>query len=140
MAKIFLAFGSNMGNRRQNILAAISVLERQGVCLIRLSSFIETDPLGGPPQGRYLNAVGQLETVLDPRELLLKCLSIEALLGRIRTVPDGPRSIDIDILLYDNVSISQEDLVIPHPRMTRRDFVMGPLSEIAPDVAKKLKL
>lgn len=130
MAVVFLGLGSNLGDRRKNIQAAVELLTQAGIKVTRLSSIIETDPVGGPPQGLFLNAAAKAETALSPREVLNVIGRIESALGRVRTVKDGPRTIDIDILTYDNYQINEPDLVIPHPRMHDRDFVMRPLQEL----------
>ena len=137
MPIVYLAFGSNLGDREENIRAAIRRLEIGGVKILKLSSVIETDPVGGPPQGLFLNAAAKVETGLSPEELLALIRRVEAGLGRVRTVKDGPRAIDIDILLYADLNINIPDLVVPHPRMWERDFVMKPLSEIAPELGKE---
>ena len=108
--------------------------------LIKTSKIIETTPEGGPPQGPYLNCVIEIQTTLSPHELLKRLQKIEVDLGRIRTIKNGPRNIDLDILLYGNAKISETALSIPHPRMFQRDFVMKPLKEIAPELIKKLKV
>ncbi len=135
---IYLALGSNMGDRKRNIDLALRKLEGIGVKIEKISSLIETDPAGGPPQGKYLNAVLRATTELSPEKLLIKTKVIEQKLGRTPTVRNGPRPIDIDILLYDDIALSTPELTIPHPRMRERDFVMNPLSEIAPGVARAL--
>ena len=130
MAVVFLGIGSNMGDRRKHIDNAVDLLEKQGVVILARSSLIETDSVGGPPQGPFLNGVLKVQTALEP-EPLLKCLkSIETTLGRVPTVRNGPRPVDMDILLYDNISMQTPTLTIPHPRMRDRDFVMRPLNEI----------
>ncbi len=106
--------------------------ELAGVNLLRVSSVRETDPVGGPPQGKYLNAAVELETMIVPRELLARFHEIEADLGRVRTVRDGPRPIDLDILLYGDEMIKEPGLEIPHPRMLEREFVLEPLAELVP--------
>lgn len=133
MAKVYLAFGSNLGDRRGNILEAANRLNSSGVHILRISSLIETDPVGGPLQGPFLNAVALAETELSPRVLLDVCAKIEQALGRLRGIKDGPRTIDLDILMYDDLVMDEPGLIIPHPRMRERDFVMRPLKEIAPD-------
>ena len=96
----------------------------------RVYVVIESDPVGGPVQGLFLNAAVKIETALAPRELLNQIHVIVAALGRVRDVKNGPRTIDIDILLYDDLQVNETDLIIPHPRMQERDFVMIPLREI----------
>ncbi|MBF0594540.1 MAG: 2-amino-4-hydroxy-6-hydroxymethyldihydropteridine diphosphokinase [Candidatus Omnitrophica bacterium] len=130
MPIIFLGLGSNLGDRRKNIDDAVERLNLSGIKVLKVSSMIETDPVGGPPQGLFLNAAAKAETDLSPREVLNVIHRIEVLLGRVRTVKDGPRTIDIDILLYDNITLNEPDLVIPHPRMNERDFVLRPLKEL----------
>jgi 2-amino-4-hydroxy-6-hydroxymethyldihydropteridine diphosphokinase len=138
MATVFLGLGSNLGNRRQTIERALKTLTEKGVNVIKVSSIVETEPEGGPPQGNFLNTVVQAETGLPPRELLSCVKSIEKSLGRTPSVRNGPRVIDIDILLYDDLKWHSPELDIPHPRMLSRSFVMIPLKEIAPDIARRL--
>ena len=131
---VFLGIGSNLGDRRQNIQSALRHLDSEReIEVLVLSPVIETEPVGGPPQGRYLNAVAEIRTRLDPRSLLAVLHSVEARLGRVRAVRDGPREIDLDILLYGDLVLREHDLEIPHPRMLERGFVLDPLREIAPD-------
>ncbi len=121
-----------MGDRRGMIAEALRLLEEGGVAVRRTSRFIETDPVGGPPQGRYLNGVAEAWTALDPQAVLTLAKRIERRLGRRDTGRNGPRPIDIDILIYGDRRIRTPDLIVPHPRMRARSFVMGPLLEIAP--------
>ncbi|MBF0122014.1 MAG: 2-amino-4-hydroxy-6-hydroxymethyldihydropteridine diphosphokinase [Candidatus Omnitrophica bacterium] len=134
MPVVYLGLGSNLGDREKNIRDAVELLNNSGVKILKLSKIIETNPVGGPPQDLFLNAAVKAETALLPQELLKTCLKVEADLGRMRTVLNGPRTIDIDILLYDDCTINTPELVIPHPRMKERDFVMRPLREIVPDI------
>lgn len=100
-----------------------------------MSEWIETEPVGGPPgQSRYLNGAAEVATSLSPRELLDAMLAIERRFGRERSTPNAPRTLDMDLLLYDDLRIDEADLAVPHPRMTRRRFVLEPLAAIAPDV------
>ncbi|MFA5259791.1 MAG: 2-amino-4-hydroxy-6-hydroxymethyldihydropteridine diphosphokinase [Candidatus Omnitrophota bacterium] len=138
MATVFLGVGSNLGDRRKTIEQALKTLTEKGMIIIRVSSIIETEPEGGPPQGKFLNSVVQIETQLSPGELLQCVKTIEQALGRTPSVRNGPRIIDIDILLYDDIECHSPGLDIPHPRMTSRSFVMIPLAEIAPDLARRL--
>jgi 2-amino-4-hydroxy-6-hydroxymethyldihydropteridine diphosphokinase len=131
---IYLGLGSNLGDRRANLDRALKELAAAGIRIKKISSYIETDPVGGPPQGKFLNAAAQVETSLSPIELLEAVKSIEKCMGREKTVRNGPRLIDIDVLLYDEVKMNGEELTIPHPRMLGRAFVMAPLREIAPQV------
>lgn len=131
----YLGLGSNIGDRKANIDRAIELLKAQrDVEIIKASSIHETAPVGYRDQPDFFNAVVMIETRLKPRELLNAVLSIESLMGRKRTIRWGPRVIDIDILLYDNERLDEDDLHIPHPRMLEREFVMKPLAEIAPDL------
>lgn len=131
----FIGLGSNLGRRDRNIAAALNALEStRGISVIRVSSLYETRPEGGPPgQGPYLNGAAHLRTSLTPERLLSACTKIEALLGRTRDVKWGPRTIDIDLLAFDREIRSEPDLMLPHPLMHERVFVMRPLAEIAPD-------
>ena len=138
MSRAFIALGSNLGNRQKNIKEALTLIEENSITILRHSTTIETDPVGGPVQGKFLNAVIEIETKLSASELLKTLLSIENKMGRKRSVLNAPRPIDLDILLYDNISINTRDLIIPHPRMLKRDFVMIPLKEIAPQIVKDL--
>ncbi len=138
MATVFLALGSNIGDRRKAIRQALQALEAEGMNIVQVSSIIETEPEGGPPQGKFLNNVIRVETGLLPEELLVRIKTIEQALGRTPSVRNGPRVIDIDILLYDDIEWHSQRLDIPHPRMKSRPFVMTPLAEIAPDLARRL--
>lgn len=135
---VYLGLGSNLGDRRANIQNAIESLKNH-VHIEKVSTIIETDPVGGPAQGKFLNAVIKGTTDLSAEELLDTVKTIETTLGRVKTVKDGPRTIDIDILLYNQLNIKTEKLTVPHPRMLERDFVMTPLNEIAPEVVSKLR-
>lgn len=137
MAIIFLGIGSNLGDRKANIERALSLLtaESKDIEVTALSTLIETDPVGGPPQGKFLNAAARAETDLMPLDLLSRLKNIERRLGRQRSVPNAPRSIDLDILFYDDVIIVEgKSLSIPHPRLAQREFVLRPLAEIAPNL------
>ncbi len=134
VVSVIVGLGANLGDRHENMGRALDLLrELAGVRLLRVSRMRETDPVGGPPQGKYLNAVAEVETVIAPRELLDRFHEIEADLGRVRTVRDGPRPIDLDILLYGDEMIKEPGLEIPHPRMLEREFVLEPLAELAPE-------
>lgn len=137
MPAVYLGLGSNLGDREANIHKALEMLNARGVKILKLSSIIETDPVGGPPQGRFFNAAARGETSLKPHDLLKICHSIEADLGRVRTIENGPRTIDVDILLYGDLKIITPELTIPHPRMFEREFVMRPLKEIMPELTVK---
>jgi 2-amino-4-hydroxy-6-hydroxymethyldihydropteridine diphosphokinase len=130
---VFLGLGSNLGPREENIARALRGLADRGFHLFSVSSLYETAPVGGPPQGPYLNAAAGGRTALTPEELLDACLDTERDLGRVRTVPGAPRTVDLDVLLYGGLVRSGPGLTLPHPRMHQRAFVLVPLAEIAPD-------
>lgn len=132
MVIVFLGLGSNLGDREGNILEALSLLGRT-VALDRVSSFYETEPVGYLAQPSFINAVCSAQTAITPEDLLILVKSIEARLGRLPTFRNGPRTIDIDILSYGELVLETDDLVIPHPRLAERPFVLMPLAEIAPD-------
>ena len=130
MSRALLGLGSNVGDRWDHLRTAVSSLPG----LRSVSGVYETDPVGGPEQGPYLNIVVELDTDLDPRALLGLCHRIESAAGRVRDVRWGPRTLDVDILWMDGVTMDEPDLQIPHPRMWERRFVLAPLSELAPDL------
>lgn len=132
----YLGLGSNVGDREVHLRGALELLgESHGTEVKAVSRLIETEPVGGPPgQSMFLNAACAVETTLPPRELLHLALEIERRCGRIRGERWGPRTLDVDILLYDGLVLDEPDLVIPHPRMQERRFVLEPLAEIAPEV------
>jgi len=134
MAEVYVALGSNLGDRERNLASAHEALGREALTVERVSSIYETDPWGAANQGRYLNQVVRGTTRLAPHDLLAQLLDIERALGRDRTNAErfGPRVIDLDILLYEGVTVNEPDLHIPHPRMMERAFVLVPLAEIAP--------
>ena len=133
MKQVYLSLGSNIGNRIQFLENAIEKIERLPKTILKQkSSYYETDPVGYTNQDKFINQVIEIATELDPYHLLEHCLNIEQSLGRVRLEHWGARTIDIDILLYEGFSSSTETLTIPHPRMTERQFVLIPLSEIAP--------
>jgi 2-amino-4-hydroxy-6-hydroxymethyldihydropteridine diphosphokinase len=134
MPTVYLALGSNLGNRLEYIHRSIEELKDSGLKVMKFSTMIETDPVGGPAQGKYLNAVLKASTAHSPEELHEITQGIERKLGRVKKMFNGPRVIDIDILLYDDIKLITRKLIIPHPRMFERDFVMRPLKEIAPEV------
>ncbi len=139
MAIAYLALGSNLGDRQSYIEKALKYLKAAGISILKISSIIETAAVGGPAQGKYLNAVVKVKTGLSPEQLLQITSDIEYKLGRVRRLVNGPRVIDIDILLYDEIKLVSERLIIPHPRMLEREFVMRPLKEIDPSLCKSLK-
>ena len=135
MTTAYLGLGSNLGDRRSLLDAALAALRAHPrIRVTAVSSYIETEPVGGPPgQGRFLNATAQIETDLAPPALLSELKRIERNLGRREWTRWGPREIDLDILLFGNQMLRTKDLTIPHPRMRERRFVLEPLAEIAPD-------
>jgi 2-amino-4-hydroxy-6-hydroxymethyldihydropteridine diphosphokinase len=130
-----IGLGSNLGDRRATLDGAIAALAvTPGVGVRRVSSYHETDPVGGPPgQGRYLNAAAVLQTTLDPLGLLRALEAIEARFGRVRTVRWGERTLDLDLLLFGDRIIQTPELTVPHPRLAERRFVLEPMAEVAPD-------
>ena len=138
MAIVYLGVGSNLGNRQENIQKALKLLQEYRIEIVQTSTLIETEPVGGPPQGKFLNGALKAKTDLSPLELLKTLKSIEKTLGRVKTSVNDPRPIDLDILLYDNVELNTAELVIPHPKMLTRDFVLTPLKEIEPTLIKEL--
>ncbi|MEA3442756.1 MAG: 2-amino-4-hydroxy-6-hydroxymethyldihydropteridine diphosphokinase [Chloroflexota bacterium] len=133
MNTVYLSLGSNSGDREENLSQALALLS-QKVKLEKTSSIYETEPMGYKEQPLFLNLACQITTDLNPGELLELAKRIEKKLGRIPGFPDSPRPIDIDILLYDDKIIAMPDLIIPHPRIQERAFVLIPLSEIAPEL------
>src|SRR6058998_3410078 len=118
----YIALGSNLGDREKNLDRAVEVLRNwPGITVTKVSSYHETDPVGGPlGQGRYLNAAAELQTDLTAAELLRVLLDVEQSLGRVRTEPSGPRTIDLDLLLYGDLVWKEAGLIVPHPRMHER--------------------
>ena len=129
----YLSLGSNLGNREQNLEEAVRKVSALGR-VVNASSFYETEPVEVTDQPWFLNCVLALETTAEPAQLMRELLRIEHEMGRQRLVKKGPRSIDIDILLFGNAVVNTPDLTIPHPEMTRRRFVLEPLAEIAPEL------
>jgi 2-amino-4-hydroxy-6-hydroxymethyldihydropteridine diphosphokinase len=129
---VYLSLGSNLGDRAAHIEQALARLAEENVRIIRRSSFYQTEPVGFQAQGWFLNIAAEAETELMPRQLLRVIRQIERELGRKRIVRSGPRTIDIDILLFGANIVNAAELEIPHPRMTERRFVLVPMAEIAP--------
>ena len=129
---VYLGIGSNLGNRRDNIKQAVKQINLlKNTRVLKISNLISTDPLGGPPnQPEFLNAALKINTTLSPVTLLKKLKIIEKSLGRVKTVRNGPRTIDLDILLYADKIIRNKYLTIPHRAMFKRNFVIESLSEI----------
>lgn len=136
----YIALGSNMGDRELNLLRAVAEVGKLTDCRVTgLSPFYETTPVGVTDQPLFYNAVLRLQTTRPPRELLERMLHIEsAVFGRSRTVHWGPRRIDLDLLLHGDAHIDEEGLIVPHPRMAERRFVLQPLCDIAPDLVHPL--
>lgn len=131
MHTVYIGIGSNLGDRQKNIDLAIEHLRNTPLIVVeKVSSIYETDPVGGVPQGKFLNGVMRIKTALSPRALLTRLKEIERALGRTETVRFGPRLIDLDILTYGDLDIDEEGLTIPHPRMHEREFVLRGLKEI----------
>jgi 2-amino-4-hydroxy-6-hydroxymethyldihydropteridine diphosphokinase len=131
--QVFLGLGSNLGDRKQNLLAALDELRRLADSPVKASSFYDTAPAGYREQNRFLNAAVRLDTALAPEQLLAATQAIEKKLGRTPSFKWGPRVIDIDILAYGAKIIDTENLRIPHPELPSRKFVLEPLCDIAPD-------
>ena len=129
--RVFIGLGSNLGDRARNIAEAIEALADLGSS-VRSSALFESAPLGGPVQGPYLNAVVVMDTDLAPRSLLDECLAIERAHGRERRERWGPRTLDLDVLLYGDRQIDEPGLTVPHPRMVERRFVIEPLLDVDP--------
>jgi 2-amino-4-hydroxy-6-hydroxymethyldihydropteridine diphosphokinase len=130
----YIGLGSNLGDREATLRAALRDLDARGdVKVVRRSHLHETEPVGGPPQGAFINAVAELATPLSPKELLQVLHEVEDEFGRERTVRWGPRTLDLDLLLYGDRIIDMPALHVPHPRMHERRFVLEPLCELCPD-------
>lgn len=134
MKTVYLGLGSNIGNREENLRDALARLEAPDLRVRRVSSTYETEPYGYTEQRWFLNLVAEVETDLFPMQLLSRIGKIEHALGRVRTVRNGPRTIDIDILFYGRAVMPGAQLEIPHPRLAERRFVLAPLAELAPDL------
>jgi 2-amino-4-hydroxy-6-hydroxymethyldihydropteridine diphosphokinase len=129
---VYIALGSNIGDRAAMLARGIEALNAAGVHVLRQSSLYASEPVDAPPQAWFLNAVVEAETALMPRQLLRTLMGIEHALGRRRTIARGPRTLDLDILFYGTSVIRAPDLEVPHPRMEQRRFVLAPLAELAP--------
>jgi 2-amino-4-hydroxy-6-hydroxymethyldihydropteridine diphosphokinase len=129
--RAFLALGSNLGDRRAHLAGAVARIPD----IVAVSQLYETDPVGGPPgQGAYLNCVVELRTTRTPRELLAEAQAAEAAARRVRVERWGPRTLDVDVLLVGEEKVDEPDLVVPHPRMWERGFVLVPLADLAPEL------
>lgn len=138
MSTVYIGIGSNLGNRQENCSQAINFLEKMGIVVKKKSSLYETEPWGVKDQPRFLNMAIEIETELKPAELLKLLKDVEIAIGRERSLRWGPRIIDLDILLFDDIIVNEDNLKIPHPLMHERDFVLKPLHEIAPDAIHPL--
>lgn len=134
MHTAYIAMGSNLGNKEANIRCALNLLQQSGVQIIRVSTLINTEPYGVTDQPVFCNGVCCIKTELDPRSLLKLLLATEKKMGRVRLRHWGERNIDLDLLLYEDISITSDELVLPHPDMQNRDFVLIPMAEIAPEI------
>jgi 2-amino-4-hydroxy-6-hydroxymethyldihydropteridine diphosphokinase len=132
LKRVYLSLGSNIGDRAGNLRKAIERLAALDIRVLRASRIYETEPVDYQDQAWFLNQVVEAETALFPMQLLTRTGRVEQELGRTRTVPKGPRTIDIDILLYGAARVETARLEIPHPRMAERRFVLAPLAELAP--------
>lgn len=135
MYAAYIGFGSNIGDRLAHIQNALDTLSKtEGITLQRISSIYATDPVGYETQAQFLNGVAAIQTTLSPLSLLHTLKNIETTVGRQHRIRWGPREIDLDILIYEDLCVQTEKLVIPHPEMHLRGFVLVPLAEIAPDL------
>jgi 2-amino-4-hydroxy-6-hydroxymethyldihydropteridine diphosphokinase len=138
--RAFIGLGSNLGDRRAALRQGLTQLEAGGD-VVAVSPLYETAPVGGPEdQGAFLNVVIELITGDTPHELLRRCQSLEETAHRVRTVRFGPRTLDADVLLVDDLTVDEPDLTVPHPRMWERRFVLQPLSDLAPDLVPAERL
>ena len=134
MAIAYIALGSNLGDKEKNLRRALLMLTQEGVEVVRVSSFLSTEPYGVTDQPQFLNAVACVRTSLTPLALLDVLLATELAMGRVRLRHWGERNIDLDLLLYEDVVLDLPRLRLPHPDMQNRDFVLLPLAEIAPEL------
>lgn len=132
--RVYLSLGSNLGDRRGALDRAVDALRLGGFVVSRSSETYETAPVGGPPQGAYLNRVIAGDTVLAPAALLKLCQAVEAAAGRVRGEANAARVLDVDVLLYGSLVDDGPELVLPHPRLHERRFVLVPLAELAPSL------
>jgi 2-amino-4-hydroxy-6-hydroxymethyldihydropteridine diphosphokinase len=131
----FVGIGSNLGDREENLRRAVELLSAEdGIDVTAVSAIRETDPMGPVEQGPFLNGAIRIETDLAPRQLLERLLGIEQSLGRVRAERWGPRTIDLDLLLYDDLYVDEPGLTVPHPRLHERRFALEPLADLAPSL------
>ncbi len=135
MTRVFIGLGSNIGDRKKNLEEAMRLLDTPpDIKVEKGSSLYTTEPIGYVGQDWFLNSVVEISTLLSPMDLLHRCQAIEEQMGRVRIMLWGPRTIDLDILLYGEEIVEDDELIIPHPNMHKRGFVLVPLAEIAPEV------
>jgi 2-amino-4-hydroxy-6-hydroxymethyldihydropteridine diphosphokinase len=135
MAQAYVSLGSNLGDRSGNLKKAIHYLESIGpISILKKSSILDTEPVDFLPQPRFLNQIMVIETTLLPLDLLHILKQAEIDLGRKKTIPKGPRAIDLDILLYDDLIMNTEELIIPHPQIKNRKFILQHLVELDPEL------
>jgi 2-amino-4-hydroxy-6-hydroxymethyldihydropteridine diphosphokinase len=135
---VYIALGSNVGDRATHLARAVEEIGRSGLRVLRQSSLYETQPVGGPPQARFLNAVVEVETDWMPLRVLHALQRIERAMGRRRSVAGGPRTLDLDLLFYGTSVIRSRELEVPHPRLAQRRFALAPLAELAPALSHPL--
>jgi 2-amino-4-hydroxy-6-hydroxymethyldihydropteridine diphosphokinase len=136
VTRAFVGLGANLGDREETIVEAVRLLgERDGVHVVAVSTLRETDPVGVVDQPRFLNGAALVETDLGPRELLDALLAVEHELGRVRDERWGPRTIDLDLLVYGEIELDEPGLTVPHPRLHERSFALEPLAELDPELA-----
>lgn len=134
MKVVYLGLGSNVGDREAQIDSALDALNSPDLRLLRRSSLYETEPIGFRDQGWFLNMAAEFETDLFPKQLLHRMQKVEMSMGRVRTMKNGPRTIDIDVLLFGNAVINTQELEVPHPRYRERRFTLAPLAELNPNL------
>jgi 2-amino-4-hydroxy-6-hydroxymethyldihydropteridine diphosphokinase len=138
--RAFIGLGSNLGDRLAALRQGVAQLE-EGGDVVAVSPLYETEPVGGPEgQGAFLNVVVELATPDSPRQLLARCQALEAAAHRVRTVRFGPRTLDADVLLVGDLEVDEADLIVPHPRMWERRFVLAPLADLAPELVPAERL
>jgi 2-amino-4-hydroxy-6-hydroxymethyldihydropteridine diphosphokinase len=138
--RAFIGLGSNLGDRHTNLRRGVAQLRERGD-VTAVSPLYETEPMGGPEdQGAFLNVVVELDTSDSPHELLARCQALEATAHRVRMIRFGPRTLDADVLLVGDLVVDDPDLVVPHPRMWERRFVLQPLSDLAPELVPPARL
>jgi 2-amino-4-hydroxy-6-hydroxymethyldihydropteridine diphosphokinase len=139
VSRAYLALGSNLGDRLAHLQSAVDgIAAAEGVEVVAVSRVYETAPVGGPPQDAFLNAVVAIDTDLEPHALLRVAQDIELDARRVRGERFGPRTLDVDVLLYDDLRLADPDLTVPHPRMWERGFVLAPLRDVAPALVEAM--